>query len=67
MIQTQTMNQTHEYSGFMHDVKQDRGDTAKLTLPIPPMDGLHDISPTVSIFCVTRTVRAPDFMQSIAR
>lgn len=29
------------------------------TLPMPPMEGLQLISPTVSIFCVTRTVLAP--------
>ena len=28
-------------------------------LPIPPIDGLHDISPIVSTRCVTRIVRAP--------
>eukprot|EP00967_Tisochrysis_lutea_P155366 scaffold310771_cov30-Tisochrysis_lutea.AAC.1 len=27
--------------------------------PMPPMDGLHDISPIVSSFCVTRIVLAP--------
>lgn len=28
-------------------------------LPTPPMDGLHDISPMVSSFCVSSSVFAP--------
>jgi len=32
----------------------------RVPLPTPPIDGLHDISPIVSSFCVMRRVRAPD-------
>ena len=31
----------------------------KWPLPMPPIDGLHDISPMLEAFCVTRSVEAP--------
>ena len=35
-------------------------------LPIPPNDGLHDISPIASSFCVTSKVRAPVLAEAAA-